>query len=340
MSGKLSAELVDRARSADILATAQSLGARLRRVTAAELAGPCLICNGTDRFSINVKRGLWHCRGCIAGGADAISLVRHARGLDFRAAVEWLTGEQLEPKRQHLLEAAVAGPPKPAGDEEARNLRNAARLVAEMVPIKGSPGERYLADVRRIDTTAIIDALERVDAIGWHPSVYFHEPEHPGRGDPPHPLHGRKLGCIVAIMTDPVSAAPTGAISRTYLAPDGRKVVKAKTLGAPAGIIRLSRDEEVEGGLHIAEGLETALAVMSKGFRPTWATSSTALMSKFPVLAGIEALTIFADHDENGAGEKAAREAEARWRDAGRKVRLLRFNRFGDFNDALAGDAA
>ena len=136
-------------------------------------------------------------------------------------------------------------------------------------------------------------------------------------------------------MTDPVTAAPTGAISRTYLGPDGRKVGKAKTLGAPAGIIRLSLDEDVLGGLHLAEGLETALDVMAKGFRPAWSVGSTPIMAKFPLLAGIEALTLFADHDENGAGLRAASEAASRWLAAGRETHVYQRETTGDLNDAF-----
>jgi hypothetical protein len=287
---------------------------------------------GADRFSINVRKQVWNCRGCGKGG-DVISLVMHAEDSTFAEAVASLAGESMEPKRQHHPNPAVVSP-KPAGDQEARNLRNAARLVGELVPLRGTPGEPYLADVRKIDMDAITDVLERVDAVGWHPSVYFHAPEYPERGDPPHPLHGRKLGCIVAIMTDPVTAAPTGAISRTYLGPDGNKVDKARTLGSPAGIIRLSRDDEVLSGLYLAEGLETALDAMSKGFRPMWSTGSTSIMAKFPLLAGIERLTLFADHDRNGAGQRVASEAAARWLAAGRETHVYQREIPGDLNDA------
>ena len=135
-------------------------------------------------------------------------------------------------------------------------------------------------------------------------------------------------------MTDPVSAAPTGAISRTYLDSDGNKVLKAKTLGSPAGVIRLTPDDEVLSGLHLAEGLETALDAMARGFRPMWSAGSTSIMAKFPLLAGIECLTIFADHDENGAGQRAASEAAARWLAAGRETHVYQREIPGDLNDA------
>jgi hypothetical protein len=173
--------------------------------------------------------------------------------------------------------------------------------------------------------------LSRREAIGWHPAVYFSQMG--------HALHTQHLGCIVGVMTNAVTAEPTGAISRTYLGPDGKKIGKAKTLGSPAGIIRLTSDDEVLEGLHLAEGVETALTVMAWGLRPMWATGSTSLMAKFPVLGGIEALTMIIDNDQNRAGEEAAREAEDRWRAANREVRLRRPNQIGDFNDAVVGEA-
>ncbi len=60
----IDAEQLERARGADLMATAVALGARLKRVTAAEWAGPCPRCGGRDRFAVNVSERLWGCRGC------------------------------------------------------------------------------------------------------------------------------------------------------------------------------------------------------------------------------------------------------------------------------------
>jgi hypothetical protein len=212
-------------------------------------------------------------------------------------------------------------------EQRARSLVKAATYVREMRPVRGTPGERYLREIRRIDTDAVADVLERVDVIGWRPRAYFHEPR--------HPLHSQRLGCIVGVITDPVTAVPTGATSRTYIDENLRKVCKAKTLGSPAGLVRLTRDDDVTYGLCLAEGLETALTAMAKGFRPAWSTGSTALMRTFPVLNGIDCLTIIADHDASGAGEEAAREVEARWRRAGREARIFIPESPGDLNDLL-----
>jgi len=75
-------------------------GFPLKRRQGRELVGPCPICrDGDDRFSVNVKNQLWHCRRCDAGG-DVIKLVEMADRLGFREAVEKLAGNPpAAPKR-------------------------------------------------------------------------------------------------------------------------------------------------------------------------------------------------------------------------------------------------
>lgn len=218
------------------------------------------------------------------------------------------------------------------GEEARREQRRAyvARLVSELRPIPGTIGETYLRETRCIDTQAIADVLNSNDAIGWHPAVRFNEI---GQA-----LHSQHLGCIVAIMTHPLSAKPTGGISRTYLTSDGRKVGKARGLG-PAGVVRLSRGEDILTGLFVAEGLETALAGVSIGLRPMWSTGSTSIMAKLPVVNGIECISILADNDTTGAGKKAASELQRRWLAAGREARVWLPKSCGDLNDILMGQA-
>jgi Toprim domain len=335
----ISDDLLARARDTDLLSKARALGARLKRVTASELAGPCLKCGGTDRFSINVKLNVWYCRHCVVGGADALSLVMHVNGFNFRKAVEFLTGEVTtsSPQATARTNGALAHhlSPKPSGakpDEESNAFveRMIADIVRELGTVEPTPGARYLAKARKIDTNAIADVLRRTDAIGWHPSVLFRE-----KG---HALDGQRLGAIIGVMTDPVTAKPTGAISRTYLS-EGRKIGPAKTLGRPPGIVRLSADEDVLLGLHLAEGLETSLDAMAKGFRPIWSTGSANLMASFPVLTAIECITVFADNDPTEAGLRAANEVAERWRAADRETHVYQRETIGDFNDAFRGAA-
>jgi hypothetical protein len=208
-----------------------------------------------------------------------------------------------------------------------------ARILARLQPVAGTLGETYLRDVRKIDVShwAIKRALMDVETLGWSERTYVKEL---GPQKPLHPYHGQHLGAIIAILTDPVTAERTGGITRTYLH-DGKKVDKAKSLGGAdrPGIIRLSPDDEVGAGLHLCEGLESALSAMTMDFCPLWATGSTVTMEKFPVLAGIECLTILADNDENEAGIDAASTAYWRWKDAGREVHIRQPREPGDIND-------
>jgi hypothetical protein len=123
------------------------------------------------------------------------------------------------------------------------------------------------------------------------------------------------------------------AIVRTALRPDGGKLKldgktarKAKGL-IGGGAIKISDNAEVTTGLVVGEGIETVLAGMMPPMwcRPAWSVIDSGNLEKFPVLAGIECLTILVDHDKRDqhgrrAGQKAAAECARRWDAAGREV--------------------
>ena len=141
-------------------------------------------------------------------------------------------------------------------------------------------------------------------------------------------------------MRSPASHAGFGA---------GRSTGRSrKTLGPMAGcIIRLWPDEDLSTGLVIGEGIEStlsaALHIEHRGafLRPAWACGCAGNMERFPVLPGIETITILVDHDANGRGQSAAAECAARWRAAGRTTRRLVPNITGqDFNDIIRGRAS
>src|SRR5262249_12118925 len=85
---------IARARATPIESGILSRGIKVKR-SGAERIGPCPKCGGTDRFSINVKEGVWNCRQCkpddISG--DVIGLVEHLDNCGFEQAVETLTQE-------------------------------------------------------------------------------------------------------------------------------------------------------------------------------------------------------------------------------------------------------
>ncbi|MBL6458823.1 toprim domain-containing protein [Belnapia sp. T6] len=130
----------------------------------------------------------------------------------------------------------------------------------------------------------------------------------------------------------------------TYLRPDGQGKAEGKRpkimLGG-AGVVRLVPDEEVTMSLGLAEGIETALSVIQgHDWRPVWAAGSAGGIGAFPILSGIEALTVFADADDRGVGIAAGRRCAARWRKAGHEAQIV-IPRLGeDFNDNLRRSVA
>lgn len=284
-----------------------------------ERYGPCPVCGGTDRFSVSLRKQIWNCRGCKHGG-DVIALVQHIDRCDFRTAVRTLGLEETtRPAHQPT-------PPEPPPRQlvEDANGKRALAIWSDAKPFGGTLAETYLQS-RKLE----YDDPDG-DVLRFHPHCPFGGVTHP---------------CMVALFRAIESNEPT-AIHRTALTPDGRKIDR-KALGPIAGAaIKLSAEEDVTIGLHIGEGIETTLAAMSMGFRPAWALGHAGGIAKFPVLPGIETLTIIVDHDHpdsNGrqAGHEAARDCGQRWIEAGREVFNVVPHLMGtDMADVLAEDEA
>ncbi len=126
-------------------------------------------------------------------------------------------------------------------------------------------------------------------------------------------------------------------IHRTRLTLEGAKVDRRMLGQASGAAVKLDADDEVSGGLHLAEGVETALAGRQLGFRPCWALGSAGGIKAFPVLSGIECLTLLAESDPTNA--KAVTECGTRWHRAGREVTIVEPAIGSDLNDALRGVA-
>jgi hypothetical protein len=141
------------------------------------------------------------------------------------------------------------------------------------------------------------------------------------RFHPRCPREKAKQAAVIMLMRDIATNEPR-AIQRRFLKPDCTKDGPTTSLGPTGGTAwKLTPDEDVTRGLGIAEGHADALKALADGFAPIWATAGTGGMSAFPVLGGIEALTIF--RDANAPGLAAALKCCDRWRNDGRDVRIL-----------------
>lgn len=132
-------------------------------------------------------------------------------------------------------------------------------------------------------------------------------------------------------------------VHRTFL--DARSAGKApvdtprKSLGpVRGGAVRLA---PVGSVLALAEGIETALAVMQATGMATWAAISAPGLAAIELPADLRDVVVWGDHDRSGAGQRAAAELAARLRCEGRSVRVLLPPTIGtDWLEVLVADGS
>jgi putative DNA primase/helicase len=254
------------------------------------------------------KGGLWRDHETGEGG-DLFDLIARLRGGGFKDALEYAT----DLVGTGTMPSAPPRQARPEPDQDdATRTRRALTWWREADPVAGTLAERYL--VSRNVWGVIPDNRE---VLRFHPRCPYADAHHP---------------CLLALMRDIATDEPR-AIQRTALSPAAEKIGRM-TFGPKAGTA-IKLDEDVTLGLAVGEGLETTLSGMSRGFQPAWAVGDAGELSAFPVLGGVETLTILVDHDE--AGEWAAIRCSARWTTAGREViRVTPQAPGADINDVLA----
>lgn len=208
--------------------------------------------------------------------------------------------------------ATKSAAPRPATpDTSAERIEAARKLWSEARPIAETVGEKYL---RRRGIPGLLPGCLRYHPACWHSELRARRP------------------AMLALMQDIASNAVCG-VHRTYLAADGSgKITDAtakKMLGrAKRAAVKLTPDEEITLGLAICEGIETGLSI--PGW-PVWVVGSAGSISDFPLLSGIECLTVFADADETG--HRAAEACARRWAAGGHEAQIVSPKAFGDWND-------
>jgi hypothetical protein len=260
--------------------------------------------------SFHVFPDRYHCFGCGVGG-DHLDWLKQQKGLTTQQAIEHLrqfTGRSPATVNQDKRDPEIT-------------LKFALSIWDDARPIKGTLAEAYL-NTRHIDTTGLPTA-----ALRFHSHCIF------GRGN--------YQPCLIALFRDPITDKPTG-IHRIRLALDNQKVER-KMLGPVGGsVVKLWPDEDVSYGLVIGEGIETTLAAAARIeyrgalLRPAWAAGNENNLANFPVIDGVNSLTVLIDHDANGVGQKAATQCIWRWRGAGREAKgIIPQQVDTDFNDLV-----
>jgi hypothetical protein len=142
---------------------------------------------------------------------------------------------------------------------------------------------------------------------------------------------------MVALFRDIISDEPCG-VHRTFLDAEGRKLGRKMLGRAKGAAIKLDPDDAVTAGLFLGEGVETTMTGRQYGLSPAWALGSAVAIGQFPLLAGIEVITIFAERRADGSEEPAnftaINQVADRYLDAGRRARIIDPPR-GDLNDVV-----
>ncbi len=299
----------ERANEVPLLEAAQMCGATLRR-DGKEHTSPCPACGGTDRFSVNPAKKKWNCRG-HGGGSSPINLVMHCMSVDFKAACEFLTGEEpptgegtwdeeakrKAAERKKAADAKAEREAEEQAQQEADSTEYAQKLWEQAKSIEGTPAEAYLLN-------------RGLPKMLWPECLRYHSGlKYPQAG---------KLPALICRVDDTMGDL-TG-IWRIFITKEGRKapVENAKLgLGPVAGgAVRLQ--EAASGEVGIAEGVETALAVYALTGRPCWSCLSTAGLINFEPPLDIERVRIYGD------GDQALQKPDGSWDMAPGKKAALR----------------
>jgi len=177
-------------------------------------------------------------------------------------------------------------------DYACRLLSGAAPIVADDL------AGRYL--------TARCCALPRNDML-FHPSIW-------------HPQERCAFPAMVAVITDIITGDRI-SLHFTFLDPGGsgkapidRPRLYLAGHRKAGGVVRLTPDDETTHGVILGEGLETCLSYALE-YSGIWACLDAGNLGAFPVLPGIEGVTVLIDNDD--AGRRAFDAVRDRYRSAG-----------------------
>ena len=200
--------------------------------------------------------------------------------------------------------------------DNAARIARAVAIWSEAVDAHGTVVERYLA-------SRGLNLPEGVEALRFHPRC-------PWRDEAEN--RAIYVPAMVALMRSVNTDEPQG-IHRTRLSAEGVKVGRRMLGIAANAAVKVDADDAVAGGVAIGEGIETVLAARQLGFRPAWALASAGAIAAFPVLGGMEALTLLAENDL--ASDRAISQCATRWHGAGREVTVVTPNFGSDLADVI-----
>lgn len=232
------------------------------------------------------------CPACDRGAKDrALAITEDDRGIvSYCHRCGYTSAENFERRPD-------AAPMPTRSPEPLEWSEKAEAIWRRTVPLRGTLGQKYLEHRGCVLPPADSD-LRFLEPTDRHPPT------------------------LCARITDAATGRPI-SLHMTALAPDGSARGERRYLSGhrkARGCVRLWPDDAVTRGLAIGEGIETCLAA-AHAYTPVWSCLDAGNLAAFPLLAGIEALSVYADNDD--AGRHAARAVGERWADAGREVTVI-----------------
>lgn len=269
----------------------------------------CPVHGGRHNDAFRMFKDFNQTGGCVCNTCgqfhDGFETLKWANGWTAREAVEAVTG--LFKFGDGKMRPRVRGvPPPPSGNtaEENEQLRlSLNRAWLDSLPITTRDAE----PVRRYFKNRGI-SLGLPETLRYHPALAYFDP-----------MTKRVIGRYPAMLAM-VSGVKGNAVTihRTYLKNDGRKA----DVESPKKLMAYPDDRTVTGGaiqfcsfgrvLAVAEGIETAMAVMQATGIPTWPTVNAVMLENFVPPSSVEQLIVFADKDRptqlkpKGTGQEAA----------------------------------
>jgi phage/plasmid primase-like uncharacterized protein len=272
-----------------------------------------------DTPSFTIYPDHFKCYGCRVRG-NVIDAAMRLGKLTFLEAVDKLRRDagierRLSNEEKAELERQRREREELAADRAARMLRSAKRIIAECVPSEGTGVIAYLA-------ARGLPLRHQIEDLLFHPKLAQWE-----RGQQNHKksIVVADWPAMVAIVRNKIGEVV--GIHRTYLDRDCTRKApidrNKRMLGDCAGgAVRLGPPAE---SMTTCEGIETGVAVLLDQGGPVWAGLSTSGLAavELPDAPMGQNITIAADNDANGAGEKAAKKAAARWIVEARRARII-----------------
>lgn len=269
---------------------------------------PCPVHGGKDGFRVFKDVCLTGATICNTCGAhtDGFATIMWANGWNFSTTLRAVSNYLAMPQKYVAMPRSNSPPQKIAMVDEAaieKVRNNLNRVWNESIGCNEKDAEPVRLYLARRGISIVLP-----EEIRFHPSLSYFD------GD-------KKVGDFPALlaMVSDASGCPV-TIHRTYLTVDGKKA----PVESPKKLMTYPPNRKIVGGaiqlqantrsnvLLVAEGLETALAVMEATSFPVWCAVNAQLLENFEPPEWVKQVFVFADKDlptpqhPKGHGQEAA----------------------------------